>query len=216
MRTRRRLIVRHRPLIRRLRYHRATRWIAAALAVTVGLGLAHRMTAAAAAERHRWGETRRVVVARQRIAMGTTITADAVELQTWPLALVPDGTLDALPVGRTAVAAIEHGEAVVGVRVAPSGLHGLAALVPSGWRAIAIPVAPTVVALTVGDHVDLVAGFDRGGAPSEGSASLTIARDAIVVGVDEQRVTVAVPGDDAERVALAVIAGTVMPALRSG
>ena len=218
MRTRRRFFVRRRLLVRRLRYHRATRWVAAGMTVTIGITLVHHTAAAAALERHRWGATRTVIVARQRIAMGTAITADAVEAQTWPVALVPAGALDTMPIGRTAIASIEQGEAVLAARVAPVGLHGLAALVPAGWRAIAIPVAPTVIALNVGNHVDLVAGFDRTGSSGEPggySPSLTVARDAIVVGVDEQRVTVAVPGTDAERVALAVISGTVMPALRS-
>jgi len=78
---------------------------------------------------------------------------------------------------------------VLAGRVAPDGLHGAAALVPAGWRALAIPVAPTVIALEVGDHVDLVAGFDVAQSTTDRSPSLTVARDALVVAVDEQRVT---------------------------
>ena len=217
MRTGRRVIVRRRLVPRRLRYHPATRWIAIAVVVAVAFTGVQRAAAGAAAERRRWGETRTVAVARHRIAIGTTIDGDAVDLQSWPTALVPAGALQSTPAGRTATATIEAGEAVLGARLAPDGLHGIAALVPPGWRALAIPVAPTVIALNVGDHVDLVAGFDVAGATADRpdrSPSLTVARDAIVVAVDEQRVTVAVPDDDAERVAFAVVAGTVVPALR--
>src|SRR5205823_3602774 len=121
------------------------------------------------------------------------------------------GALGSIPAGRTAIATIEAGEAVLGARVAPDGVHGIAALVPAGWRALAVPVAPTVIALGVGDRVELIAGFDVAGASTDRSPS----RDAIVVAVDDQRVTVAVPEDDAERVAFAIVAGTVVPALRS-
>jgi hypothetical protein len=81
--------------------------------------------------------------------------------------------------------------------------------------AIAIPVGSAVVALQVGDRVDLIAGFDAASAEGGQSPALTVARDALVVDVDEERVTVAVREADAARVAFAVIAGTVVPALRS-
>ena len=216
MRTRRRVTVRRRPLVRRLRYHPATRWLVVGMVVMVAATVVHRASAGAADARHRWGDTRTVAVARHRIPIGATIGADDVTTQSWPVALVPEGALDVAPSGRTATATIEAGEAVVAGRVAPDGLHGTTALVPAGWRALAIPVAPTVIALAVGDHVDLVAGFDVAGANADRSPSLTVARDALVVAVDEQRVTVAVRDDEAERVAFAVVAGTVVPALRSG
>jgi len=215
MRTRRRFTVRRRLLPSRLRYHPAARWVALAALVALAVTVLHRTTASAADERHQWGATRAVSVARHRIAMGSTIDGSDVEQRAWPVALVPPGAVDSAPDGRTAIATIEAGEAVLASRLAPEGLHGLAALVPDGWRALAVPVAPTVLALGVGDHVDLIAGFDVGNAGTERSPTLVVARDAIVVGVDEQRVTVAVPDDDAERVAFAIVAGTVVPALRA-
>jgi Flp pilus assembly protein CpaB len=119
------------------------------------------------------------------------------------------------PVGRTAVATIEPGEALVSARLAPDGLRGVAALVPPEWRALAIPIGPTVVALSVGDHVDLIAGFDVGNVNAGQAPAFVVASDAIVVAVDEQRATVAVRERDAARVAFAIVAGTVVPALRS-
>ena len=215
MRKRRRVVVRRRVLTRRLRYHPATRWIVATVVVLAAVGVLQRARAIAADAEHRWGDTHVVVVARHDIAIGASIGDDAVELQSWPSGLVPSGAVDTLPVGRVAIAAIGRGEAIVAARLGPDGLRGLAALVPDGWRALAIPVAPSVITLSVGDHVDLIAGFDVGGTATARAPSLIVAHDAIVVAVDEQRVTVAVPSDDAERVALAIVAGTVVPALRT-
>ena len=214
MRTRHRFTVRRRLLPPRLRYHPAVRWLALAALLALAVTVVHRASASAANERHQWGASRRVAVARHRITMGNVVDDGDVETRWWPVAMVPDGAVDSVPSGRTAAATIERGEAVLAARLAPQGRHGIAALTPDGWRALAVPVAPTVLTLTIGDHVDLIAGFDVGNATTDRSPSLVVARDAIVVAVDEQRVTVAVPDDDAERVAFAIVAGTVVPALR--
>jgi Flp pilus assembly protein CpaB len=71
------------------------------------------------------------------------------------------------------------------------------------------------VALTVGDRVDLIAGFDAASASADQAPAFAVAENAIVVAVDEQRVTVAVREEDATRVAFAIVAGTVVPALRA-
>ena len=144
------------------------------------------------------GQERTVVVARHRIAMGDVIEPDAITTQSWPAALVPVGAIERSPVGRTVVATIEPGEAVIAARLAPEGLSGVAALVPPGWRALAIPVGPAVVALAVGDRVDLIAGFDVATASADQAPAFTVAENAIVVAVDEQRVTVAVRERDAD------------------
>src|SRR4051794_272143 len=215
MRSRRRVITRRRWLPRRVRHHPATRWVAAIALVLLVVGVAHRTAASALEARRRWGEARTVFVVRQRVAIGEVVDGDAVSPASWPAAMTPPDAVADDPAGRTAVAAIEPGEAVVRSRLAPDGLRGLAALVPAGARAMAIPVGPAVVPLAVGDHVDLIAGFDVAGATSDQSPALTVARDALVVAVDEQRITVAVGRDDVERVAFAVVAGTVVPALRT-
>ena len=155
------------------------------------------------------------MVARHRILIGDTVEAEAITTQSWPVALVPAGAVETSPVGRTAAATIEKGEAVIGSRLAPDGLRGVAALVPPGWRALAVPVGPTVVALSVGDHVDLIAGFDVANATGGQAPAFTVADSAVVVAVDAERVTVAVREPDAERVAFAIVAGTVVPALRT-
>jgi Flp pilus assembly protein CpaB len=165
--------------------------------------------------RDQWGRSRTVVVARQRIVMGSTIDGSAVAAASWPAAMVPEGAVTESPIGQTALATIEPGEAVNRARLAPVGLSGVAALVPPGWRALAIPVGPTVVDLSVGDQVDLIAGFDTASASGGRAPAFTVAERAVVVAVDERRVTVAVDADDAPRVAFAIVAGTVVPALRT-
>jgi Flp pilus assembly protein CpaB len=202
-------------LPRRVRHHPITRWLAAAVVVLVAVTLYQHTVAVAVEARRRWGEERTVVVARHRIAMGEVVEADAVTTESWPAAVVPPGSVSDSPVGRTAIATIETGEVLVSARLAPDGLSGVAALVPPEWRALAIPVGPTVVALSVGDHVDLIAGFDVGNANAGQAPAFIVASDAIVVAVDEQRATVAVRDRDAARVAFAIVAGTVVPALRS-
>ena len=215
MRIRRRVIVRRRLLPRRVRHHALVRAGAVIVLVLLAASVIQRTAASAMDARRRWGQEQTVVVARHRIAMGDVIEPDAITKESWPAALVPAGAIETSPVGRTVVAAIEPGEAVLLARLAPEGLSGLAALVPSGWRALAVPVGPAVVALAVGDRVDLIAGFDAASASTDQAPAFTVAEDAIVVAVDDQRITVAVREDDAARVAFAIVAGTVIPALRS-
>jgi pilus assembly protein CpaB len=214
MRIRRRIIARRRLLPRRVRHHPLVRAAAVMVVVLVAASIVQRTAASAIDARRQWGEERTVIVARHRIAMGDVIESDSITTQSWPAALVPAGAVEASPIGRTVVATIEPGEAVLATRLAPDGLHGVAALVPPGWRAVAIPVGPTVVTLTVGDRVDLIAGFDVTAANADQAPAFTIAENAIVLAVDQQRTTVAVRAADAERVAFAIVAGTVVLTLR--
>jgi len=215
MRLRRRVIARRRLLPRRIRHHPAVRVTLVTVAVVLALSTGHRLVQHTFDERHQWGDTRTVIIARHRIEVGAIVSADDVDTARWPLAVIPTGAFTESPAGRTAIATIESGEAILSARVAPDGLDGVAALVPAGWRAIAIPTGPAVVSLAVGDHVDLIAGFDAQSASNDESPTIAVARDALVVAVDEQRVTVAVRDSDASRVAFAVVAGTVVPALRA-
>jgi Flp pilus assembly protein CpaB len=111
---------------------------------------------------------------------------------------------------------IEPGEAVLAGRLAPDGLRGVAALVPPGWRALALPVGPAALPLSVGDRVDLVAAVGGTDATESQSPSFVLAGNAVVVAVAERSVTVAVRAEDAPRVALGIVTGSVVLALRSG
>jgi Flp pilus assembly protein CpaB len=215
IRIRRRVMVRRRFLPRRVRRHPLVRAAAVLVPMLVVVSLVQRTAASASDARRRWGQQQSIVVARHRIAIGETVRADAVELQSWPNALVPPGAMSTGPIGRTVVATIEPGEAVVAARLAPDGLRGMAALVPPGFRALAIPVGPSIIALSVGDRVDLIAGFDAVSAGGDQAPAFVVAANAIVVAVDDQRVTVAVRESDAARVVFAIVTGTVVPALRA-
>jgi Flp pilus assembly protein CpaB len=215
MRVRRRIIARRRLVPRRVRHHPLVRAAAVVAAAAVALTIANHMVDGVLDARRRWGEQRSVVVASRRIEIGDVVQEDAFELETWPNGVVPPTALETAPVGRVALAVIEQGEAIVATRLAPDGLRGMAALVPPGSRALAVPVGPSVLALHVGDRVDLIAGFDVAGSSAGGSPTLTVARDALVVAVDEDRVTVAVRESEAPHLAFAIVAGTIVPALRS-
>src|SRR4051794_4942053 len=137
---RRRVMARRRVIPRRVRTHPLTRVGLVVVVVLVALSYGQRVVARAQDARHRWGDERTVVVATTRIAIGQLIGDGDVRQEVWPAGVVPDSAATGDVVGRTAVAAIEPGEAVVTARLAPDGLTGIAALVPPGSRAIAIPV----------------------------------------------------------------------------
>ena len=89
------------------------------------------------------------------------------------------------------------------------------ALIPPGWRALAVPVADAALPLSVGDRLDLVAAVGGTDSSESRSPAFVLAENALVVAVDEQSVTVAIPADDAPRVAFGIVTGSVVPALRS-
>lgn len=215
MRVRRRVVVRRRLIPRRIRHHPLTRIATVTGIAAIGLLFARHTVDGTLDARRRWGEQRTVVVATQRIEIGDVVAEGTFSVESWPAGVIPSSALDVAPVGRTALAAIEPGEAIVSTRVAPEGLRGVAALVPVGYRALAVPVGPSVIALRVGDRVDLIAGFDVASSSGGGAPALTVARDALVVAVDEDRVTVAVRESEASHLAFAIVAGTIVPALRS-
>jgi pilus assembly protein CpaB len=209
----RRRFVRRRLLPPWIRRHPGVYWVAALSLAALSAHAIASAVADAESARERWGETRFVVVAQRRLEVGDVVDADAIEVESWPLAMLPRSaveTADAV-VGRTVVEVIEPGEVVVAGRLAPDGLRGAAALIPPGWRALAVPVGSAVVPLSVGDRVDLVAAIDGAREPS-----FVLAANARVIAVDERSVSVAVPADDAPRVALGIVTGSVVPALRAG
>ncbi len=207
-----------------LRRHRGLYWVVA-LGVA-GLSAHTLATALARAEdaRAQWGTSRTVVVARRRLDVGAVVRAGDVTTASWPSALVPRGAVDDVDAieGRTVVDAIQADEAVRTERLAPDGLRGVAALIPAGWRALAVPAGSAPLTLSVGDRVDLdaavadaIAGPSSSTSSSSISPAFVVAANALVVAVDDRSVTVAVPADDAPRVALGIATGSVVPALRS-
>ena len=113
---------------------------------------------AAGAARERWGRTRPVAVATRDLGPGDVVDAGAVEVRELPARRARRGDLAEAPVGAVVRHPILAGEPVAPARLAPDGLTGVAALVPAGERAVAVPVGPAgAPPLAVGDLVDVLA-----------------------------------------------------------
>ncbi len=178
-------------------------------ALVVGLALLAGWAAAAIVQRAEqtrlaWGTERRVLVARHDLAAGDEVGPDDVEVVLRPTALVPRSALDTLPSDAVARTDVFAGEVLVARRLAPAGLRGVAARLPAGTRAVAIPIDPsTTPPLAPGDRVDILVALPREAAGS-GPPGFTLVPEALVVAVDEAAATVAVARDAAPRVAVAL------------
>src|SRR4051795_4476168 len=170
---------------RRWRHRVPFFWVfSVALAGVTGLAV-FRMVETAETAAAQYGSLVRVPVVARRVAVGTVVGADDVTWRRMPRAFLPAGPA-ARPVGRVAVAPLVVGEVVVEDRLAPSGLRGAAALVPPGMRALSVRPDPVGPSLRAGDRVDVLATVDS-------APAALVARAAVVVEVDHDRVTVAVP-----------------------
>lgn len=157
-----------------------------------------------------------VVVATVALEVGTVVETDDVELRSLPTATLPAQVVTDADdvVGRQVTAAIFVGEPLIAGRLAPDGLLGIAAATPAGWSAFALPTEARLPAAAVGHRVDLYAPQPEAGiAGAAAGPSDRIAHRAVVVAVDDQRITVAVGPDDARAVAAALIGSTVVLAV---
>jgi Flp pilus assembly protein CpaB len=200
-----------------LRRRPALRWALVALtAGGAGLAVTNALSRAEAA-RAAWGSPERVLVATRDLEVGRQIRSEDVELVDRPTALVPSGATDD-PIGRIVHSPVFDGEVVVDGRLAQPGQRGLAARVPPGQRAVAIPREPgTTPDLEAGQRVDLIVVLppDASGVDS-GPPGLVVAAGAVVVDVAEEATTIAVDEEDATRVAVALALGVVTLALAGG
>jgi len=171
--------------------------------------------------------TRPVAVAARELPAGTVLVADDL---TWralpadavgPNALTDDGDQKDGPLGRVVTTAIDAGEVVSRRRLAPEGVHGLAALVPKGSVAVAVARDEHTPPLERGQRVNVLTtagldptvpalGTESDGAPIEAQR---VAKNALVVDVGEDRVLIAVHDDESGTVAAAVLDGAVVLAL---
>lgn len=169
------------------------------LLVALGLGLATFLTVRSAlAAPPDPGPVVEVAVAARPIRAGTALGGADVRSVRLPAAALPDAGRARDPVGRTARVDLVPGEVLLASRLGP---RGLAALLPAGTRALAVPRAAGTPPLEPGQRVDLLAG----GGPVVTAAS--------VLAVDDSGTTVAVPEAAAPVVAEAIAAGGVTLAL---
>lgn len=177
--------------------------------------------------RDRWGETRPVAVAQRDLEPGEVVDAAAVEVRELPRAVVSHGALDVEPVGSVVRYPVLAGEPLVGDRLAPEGLSGLAALVPEDGRAVSVPIGPLgMPPLQVGDTVEVLVVLPPSGDISghgdheqherqlaSTEPAFPLVSGARVIDVGEQAVTIVVARTDAARVAYASANGVVVLAL---
>ncbi|MDQ1438326.1 MAG: pilus assembly protein CpaB [Acidimicrobiaceae bacterium] len=208
----------------RLRRHPVGFWL-----ITLGLAAVTavsvlQVSARADAEVARWGRLRPTVVMARPVEPGVVLARRDVRVVAMPARLVPAQAaagVDAV-VGRAAAVALWPGEVVLQGRLAPDGLRGVAALVPPGMRAVAVPVDDAGLHVAVGDAVDVLATFDTSSSSSSSPSvpaddtsdpTVVVAAAAPVLEVASGAVTIAVPADDAPRVAFALARATITLAL---
>ncbi len=105
------------------------------------------------------GEPTSVIVAGSRIARGTVLGPEMVEVVTLPSAFAPPGAMTAAAdaAGRVALTDIAEGEAISATRVSATPSGSLAGLVPPGLRAMVIRVSLPDGAVRPGDRIDILA-----------------------------------------------------------
>ena len=173
------------------------------------------MTAVQGAEdaRAAWGRSITVLVAAHDLRAGDQLSASSVRREAHPARLVPDGALTQLPEGARLSAPVFGGEVLREERLASAGASVIAARLPSGTRAVAIPVEPgTTPPLEVGDRVEVLVALPLEAA-GEGPPGFALATDVPVVAVSDEAVTIAVERDVAPRIAVAFGHGAVTLAL---
>jgi Flp pilus assembly protein CpaB len=175
--------------------------LAAVPAVVIGLQFAEARRA-----RDTWLERRSILVTREAVAVGDVLDAGDVEARAWPVALLPDGSLEVLPDPAVAAAPMAPGEPVLRSRLGRPALSPVAALVPAGARAVAVPRGTAPLPLAVGDTVDVVSTLDA-------AAASVVATGALVVHVDASTAVIAVRADELPATAAAVVTGGVAIAL---
>lgn len=178
-----------------------------------------------------------VVVAKTRIAVGKTVTADDVESREWPADLVPAGATDNIDkvVNRAALATIVKDEPILNEKLAKGKRHDLAMQLGPGMRAftIHIPTAGSNVAgfILPGNKVDvLLTVMDLPSLKDTGPMTVTLLQAIEILAVDQQleapeenkidpkelkSVTLAVTPTQAAKLALAGSRGALNLALRN-
>ena len=198
--------------LRRLARSAPVFWVVVAALAGLTALTAARLVGRAEASAARYGSLRPVVVATRPVEAGAVLQAGDVAVRALPAAFLPDDHVVAASdaVARTVVVALFPGVPLVRAQLAPEGVRGIAALLPPGTRAVAVPAGGASAPVRTGDRVDVLATFDPSAAMSSaGEPTLAVATAALVVDVGEDSATVAVSPEEARRVAFAVAHGVV-------
>ena len=192
----------------------APRTAAVAGLALVSAVVTHQVTSDASAARAALGATTEVVVATAPIEPGTPVTSANTAVEARPAVHVPPGALAGTD-GRAARHAIGPGEIVTDADVRADHATGPAALLPEGWRGVAVESYGAVPPLDVGDVVDVHATVDPLLAEAGTAPTGVLVESAVVIAVDDDAITVAVPADRVDRLALARTLATVTLVLRA-
>jgi Flp pilus assembly protein CpaB len=192
-------------------------WLAVGVLALATASVVARLVNRADALADRYGPLRPAVVAARAVERGTELEAADVAVSQVPARFLPEGAVATVEEvrGRTVVVPLVAGETVMRAHLAPEGLAGVAALLPPGTRAVAVPVGAASAPARRGDLVDLIATFDPH-AVGDGDPTLVVAADALVVDVGAESATVAVRPDEARAVAFAVTHGSVTVVVTPG
>jgi Flp pilus assembly protein CpaB len=200
------------------------RWRAvAAVAAAVALAITVNTLWQADAARNRWTSMRAVVVTTGDLDTGRVISPGDVATVELPLAAIPEGATTSRPdelVGATVNRPIFAGEVVDDRRLGPAGLSAVAARVPAGFRAVAVPTGSAIPPLSVGDRVDLLAVTDPYGAgwalpqaAGSSSGARAVARAVEVLATDVNTLTVIVADTAVADVVAAAVGGVMVAVL---
>lgn len=200
--------LRRRPLLL-LRHHPLAYWSTVAVVLVAALAVGRSLEGDDSAATEGLGPLVRVPVARRTIEPGELVAAADVRWRELPAGALADQAV-ADGFDRRATSTIFAGEPIVASRLAPQGSSELAARVPPGHQAVALPVTVGAPPLEPGDLVDLL----RVDAPDRaGVRAQRVARHGVVVDAGTEVVTVAVDDDEVRAVAAATATGAVVIAL---
>ncbi|HKX27755.1 MAG TPA: Flp pilus assembly protein CpaB [Blastocatellia bacterium] len=182
------------------------------------------------------GGSQNIVVAKVKIPLSTKITIEQLTTAQLPREATPEGTFEAPEklVGRVAMTDIAAREPLTTAKLAPEGSDGgLSAMIPDGYRAIAVKVDEIVgIAGLVmpGSWVDVVAVVDPSNdAASHGPTSKIVLQHIKVLATDQnidkqnqdkgvlsvKAVTLMVTPEEAEKLALASTEGKLQLVMRN-
>ena len=186
------------------------------IAVVCGYSVQQIVTHANAKEKS-YGITRTVWVTRASVDAGNDIKASDVTRKKIPRALLPDAPVAPFVVGHAVLVDFAKGEVILASRIAPTGLHGAAALLPLGKRAVGIQPGPGSPPLHIGDTVDVLASFEHAGSDAQTNVpTVAVAQRAQVLDVRDNAVTIAVLPDEAPKVAFRATNGALSLILDNG
>lgn len=189
--------------------------VAVVLAVLTGM-VVSRIAAQARLLSARYGPLVPVVVAARSVELGTELAAADLTVSQVPASFRPDTALadEGQALAKVVLVPLEKGQVVMAAHLAPEGLRGIAALLPPGARAVAVPGGGVSVPLRRGDLVDVIATFDpdlTGG----GDPTFAVAAGALVLDVGAEATTLAVAPEEAKAIAFSVANGSLTLALAS-